>query len=128
MANIFVIDDESILLDLISNALRLDGHKVTTFSEPMSMLAVPGCPLMDLLVTDVEMRPINGFEVAKRLIMRGFQGPILFMSGYSYPRDSSDRRLVIEKPFTAGQLRAAVSKALRSLVLPGESARIPQAE
>jgi CheY-like chemotaxis protein len=38
MANILVIDDESVLLTLISNTLRLDGHTVTALSEPLAAL------------------------------------------------------------------------------------------
>jgi DNA-binding NtrC family response regulator len=116
MANIFVIDDEQLLLSLISTTLRLDGHNVTAFQDPLSLVEADGHLPIDLLLTDVEMKPINGFEVVKRLNLRGFTGPVLFMSGYSYPPSAISgiigRRTVIEKPFTSGQLRAAVSEAL----------------
>ena len=116
MANIFVIDDEQVLLDLIAATLRLDGHRVTAFENPLSFIESAGNLLIDLLVTDVEMKPINGFEVVKRLAQKGFTGPVLFMSGFFYPQNvysgTLSQRMVLEKPFTSGQLRAAVREAL----------------
>ena len=116
MANIFVIDDEQILLNLISTTLRLDGHKVVEFENPLLALESAGSLPIDLLVTDVEMKPINGFEVVKRLHMKGFSGAVLFISGYAYPANASaatiGRRMMLEKPFTSGQLRSAVREAL----------------
>ena len=117
MAHIFVIDDEPILLELISDLLRLDGHKVTTFSDPLSIFEslCGGQTKADLLLTDVEMKPINGFDVVRRLCLQGFSRPVIFMSGY--PGGASKPEIpnpqsVIEKPFTAAELRATVQSAL----------------
>ncbi len=118
MANILVIDDEEILLDLISNTLRLDGHNVTALCSPTSVLASQsaGTLTIDLLVTDVELRPISGFELAKRLSDAGYPGRVLFMSGYPATagrvNHGPENNLLLEKPFTAQQLRSAVATAL----------------
>jgi DNA-binding NtrC family response regulator len=118
MANILVIDDESVLLDLISTTLRLDGHTVIALSDPLAALECqgPGQPRIDLLLADIDMRPISGFEVVKRLTSAGFTSPVLFMSGYpalsGAVADSLGNRAILEKPFTATQLRVAIRGTL----------------
>jgi CheY-like chemotaxis protein len=118
MANILAIDDEPVLLALISATLRQDGHDVVAMTDPLAAVDcfIAGRVKVDLLLTDVTMIPISGFEMLKRLTNLGFDGPALFMSGYSalsgFIVGSLGARAVIEKPFTAARLRAAVTKAL----------------
>lgn len=118
MANILIIDDEPLLLDLTTTVLRLQGHHVTPLPGPIEALEqfASGADELDLVLSDVDMRPITGFETVKRLAARGFQGQVLFMSGYSGLSEAISESLgpkaVIEKPFTAPQLRAAVTRAL----------------
>jgi DNA-binding NtrC family response regulator len=118
MANILVIDDESILLDLMSTTLRLVGHTVTALSSPLAALGAyqtSEIPI-DLLLTDVTTKPISGFDLVRRLSRLGFKGAVLFTSGYPAVSGAiacglGDRAL-LEKPFTAQQLRDAVQRAL----------------
>jgi DNA-binding NtrC family response regulator len=118
MANILVIDDEEILLDLICTTLRRDNHTVTAMLDADAICDAYKTKRLtiDLLLTDVSMKPIGGFELVRRLNLVGFNGSVLFMSGYSglsgVITESLGSRALIEKPFTAAQLRAAVSKAL----------------
>src|ERR1700722_9293171 len=107
MANILLIDDEPVLLDLISRILRLDGHDVDAINNPLEALASygGGTKAIDLLVTDIDMKPISGFELVKRLSKTGFCSPVLFMSGYpalaAAVSESLGDRAILEKPFSA---------------------------
>jgi CheY-like chemotaxis protein len=118
MANILVVDDESLLLNLVAMVLRCDSHIVTAVSDPIAALKSmqDGGTNFDLILTDVTMRPIDGFEFAKRLGHLGVDCPMIFMSGYiagSYDiADSVGTRAVLEKPFTAAALRRAVGRSL----------------
>jgi DNA-binding NtrC family response regulator len=121
MSNILVIDDEAVLLDLIATVLRLDGHTVIAMSDPLAALdCLRGAELLpiDLLLTDIEMKPISGFELVNCLGKTGIIIPVLFTSGYpalsGAVANSLGERSILEKPYTAAQLRTAVSKALRS--------------
>jgi DNA-binding NtrC family response regulator len=118
MARILVVDDEPVVLELITLALQLQGHDVTAVGDPLSAFD-PTCVSpanIDLLVTDVNMKPITGFEVVSRLVELGFQGQVLFMSGYSALSVANSgkpgKSAIIEKPFTVETLREAVGKAL----------------
>src|SRR6185437_5005631 len=118
MANILVIDDEAVLLELICNVLRLDGHEVAAVSSPLAALEyqVSGLMPLDLVLTDINMKPMSGFELILRLGKAGFTGEVLFTSGYpamhSAIAASLGSRNLLEKPFTAEQLRVAVRGAL----------------
>ena len=119
MSRILVIDDEPIVLDLISIALTMSGHEVTAFGDSREIFQNPDLVrTADLLITDVSMRPIDGFEVVKRLNADGLRPPVLFMSGYSAVAaaiaESKGKKSVIEKPFTVDQLRSAVQQALET--------------
>lgn len=118
MASILVIDDERALLDLVSNCLRRDGHKVTAMTGPSAAIDffISGRLTVDLLLTDVKMTPMSGFETFRRLTEAGFSGPVLFMSGYSALSSAVAEKLggsaIIEKPFTAPDICAAVNLCL----------------
>jgi DNA-binding NtrC family response regulator len=119
MANILVIDDEQFLLDLISATLSAAGHRVTALDNPVSAydFIVAENEKIDLLLTDVSLTPFNGFELVRRLNLIGIDRPVLFTTGYSslssFIAQPLANRAVLEKPFTAPQLRAAVLNALK---------------
>lgn len=121
MANILLVDDEPVLLGLISNTLRLDGHEVSAVCNPLMALASQsaGQTPIDLLLTDIDLKPISGFELVNRLSKIGFNGSVLFMSEYpalvAAVAESLGERAILEKPFTATQLRGAIAKALRKV-------------
>jgi len=118
MPNLLVIDDEALMLDLIANTLRLDGHTVIAFSDPLAALDYQNeeHSHIDLLLTDIDMRPLSGFELMNRLSKAGFDGAVLFTSGYpalsGAVENSLGQRSILEKPFTGAQLRAAVRSSL----------------
>jgi len=118
MANVLVLDDEPTVLDLICKILRLDGHSVRAMSDPVAVLdfiSQAGAGI-DLFLTDIATKPLSGFELVDLLIGAGFHAPVIFMSGYSALAEavgaSLEVRELLEKPFTAAKLRAAVGTAL----------------
>ncbi len=118
MARILVIDGEVALLCLISNTLQLDGHIITETSDPIESLSIVDQRRqeIDLVLTDVETKPISGFEVVKRMTEKGIDIPVLFMSCYPSLAGVISSILgegaVIEKPFTSAALRQSVTRAL----------------
>lgn len=129
MSHILVVDDEQLLLDLIANTLRLEGHEVVALSDSLDALRLQTIAHrpFDLLLTDIHSKPISGFELVKRLASEGITMPVLFMSGYPAMNgviaSGLGDRALLEKPFTAQQLRAAVKKALqrKSAAVPHEA-------
>jgi len=80
---IFVIDDDSLALQLIVAALEAEGYTVQAFTEFESLLQELQRSLPDLVMTDVVMPKVSGFEVCRR-IKETFQPhppPVIVMTG-----------------------------------------------
>jgi CheY-like chemotaxis protein len=83
MAAILVVDDDADVLATIAMMLRPSGHGVITASSGVRALelleAGTGC---ELLITDVVMPGINGFNLARIARMRRPALPVLFLTGF----------------------------------------------
>ena len=66
-SNILVVDDNDDKLQLIEAALSLAGYNVTTASDGVEALAVIEGYQPDLVITDVMMPRMNGYELAQRI-------------------------------------------------------------
>jgi DNA-binding response OmpR family regulator len=74
---------------------------------------------IDLLISDVVMPELNGYELASKMCLLKPQLPVLFVSGFSadiQPGPESERlnRHRISKPYTNAELSGAVRTALDS--------------
>ena len=118
MAPILVIEQELVLLGLISSTLRLDGHTIIDTSDPIEALSIVERRKqeIDLVLTDAETTPISGFEFVKRLTAKGIDIPVLFISGCpnlaGVIASTLGKSSVIETPFTASALRRSVNRLL----------------
>jgi len=116
MGNFLVIDDEPALLGLAIAALQRDGHTVRATSNPLEVTEI--CETMgkiDLVITDINMEPIDGFELCNRLRLNNVHSPVLFMTGGWVATAIAERighRSIVEKPFTPLQFRRAVNNIL----------------
>jgi DNA-binding NtrC family response regulator len=118
MAGILLIDDDSVMLGLVAGMLRQDGHTTLESKDPIDAISVADerRQEIDLILTDVEMEPITGFEFVKRLTRKKIYIPVLFMSGCPHLAkviaSSLGESAVIEKPFTSPALRHSVTRFL----------------
>ncbi|HUE76124.1 MAG TPA: response regulator transcription factor [Chloroflexota bacterium] len=117
MARILVVDDEMTLLQTISYNLRREGHDVITASDGQEAVDSAGRSRPDLIVLDLMLPKIDGFEVC-RLIRRDSQVPILMLTARA---DEVDKVVGLEigaddymtKPFSMRELLARVKAMLR---------------
>jgi len=66
-SNILVVDDNPDKLQLIEAALSLAGYQITTASDGIEALAAIESYQPDLVITDVMMPRMNGYELAQRI-------------------------------------------------------------
>jgi two-component system cell cycle sensor histidine kinase/response regulator CckA len=114
---ILVVEDEPALGSSIARILTAGGYQVRSAVSAPDALAVHADEGCDLLIADVVMPDMSGPRLAEILHRTHPQLPVLYVSGYidgilGPNRLCTPETDVIEKPFTAGQLLAAVSKAL----------------
>ncbi|MBT3996445.1 MAG: response regulator, partial [Chloroflexi bacterium] len=83
---ILVVDDEESLADMLATALRFAGYEVGSQPTGLDALqAIKEAP-PDLVILDVNLPDIDGFEVCRRIRNDGFRAPVIFLTA----RDSTD--------------------------------------
>ena len=83
-ATILVVDDEPAILDLVVRFLRRHGCSVLAASGPKAALLIAEQKerSIDLLLTDIQMPGMNGFEVAHAFKDYHPESKLLYISGY----------------------------------------------
>jgi len=119
---ILVVDDEPSITDLVAMALRYEQFAVTVASNGREALDAVDSFAPDLVVLDIMLPGIDGFEVARRLRNAGSRLPILFLTARDATADKI-RGLTLggddymTKPFSVEELVARIHAILRR-VLP----------
>jgi len=116
---ILVIDDEREVGDVLKDALTRDGHQVVYCTDGESGIACVEKEAFDLVITDLGMPGISGWEVA-RIVKQARPGtPVAMVTGWGDridPVDAEGRGVdyVVAKPFRRDGIREMVASALRS--------------
>ncbi len=117
-SRVLVVDDESNITDLVSTALRYEGYDVATAHDGRGALSTVETFRPDLIVLDVMLPDVDGFEVQRRLLDRGRPMPVVFLTA----RDATEDKVrgltiggddYVTKPFSLEELVARVRSVLR---------------
>ena len=116
-ARILVVDDEPTLRDMVRYSLQRDGHAVEIAEDGLAALAKARADRPDLIVLDVMLPGLDGFQVCRTLRAESTV-PILLLSARG---EEIDRVLGLEigaddyltKPFAMRELVARVRAMLR---------------
>jgi two-component system OmpR family response regulator len=115
---VLVVDDEPNIVDVISMALKYQGFDVASASSGAEALALVRQFRPHLLLLDVMLPDMEGFEVARRLGAERAKVPIIFLTA----RDATDDRVrgltlggddYVTKPFSLEELVARIRTILR---------------
>ena len=115
---IMVVDDEASILSAIKYVIKQQGYEFCSACDGLEALEVFERESPDILILDVLLPGINGFEVARMLRNNGYETPILFLSAKGDIVDKStgfssggDDYLV--KPFNSVELVCRIEALLR---------------
>jgi two-component system OmpR family response regulator len=115
---VLVVDDEENIRFLLESALRHFGFEVASASDGREALSAVAANRPDLIVLDVMMPGIDGFEVCRRLRAERINVPILFLTA----RDGNDAKVMgltlggddyVTKPFSLEEVVARVRAIIR---------------
>ncbi len=107
---VLVVEDEDGVRLLMRQVLESAGYQVCEADEGFQALSVllQGRPV-DLVVTDIRMPRMDGYELAAHMLALAIKVPILFVTGYVNELDGTALPgPVLSKPFAPEQLLARV--------------------
>jgi CheY-like chemotaxis protein len=113
---ILLVDDETELREVLVSILTEPGHAVLTASDGYEALRVLIERPVDLLITDLKMPGISGFELGRQAKLMRPKLHVIYISGSEgaarYPQGPTYGR-VLHKPVRASELLVEVARALR---------------
>jgi DNA-binding response OmpR family regulator len=97
---IMVVDDEPDIVFAFKSALELNGYEVSGFTDPFLALKNFTVGLYDLIVIDIKMPTINGFELYKLLKIRDNNANICFVTAAKINHED-----YLNRPFELDSIR-----------------------
>jgi len=117
-ARLLVVDDEPNIVELLSMSLRFAGFEVATATNGRDAVGVAHTFRPDLVLLDVMLPDMDGFDVIRRLRGEGARAPVLFLTA----RDATEDKVTgltlggddyVTKPFSLEEVIARIRAVLR---------------
>jgi two-component system OmpR family response regulator len=115
---LLVVEDDPNILELLSASLRFAGFTIATATNGADAVAAARDSRPDLMVLDVMLPDLDGFEVIRRLREGGVRTPVVFLTA----RDATEDKIrgltlggddYVSKPFSLEELTARIRAVLR---------------
>ncbi|MFN8087713.1 MAG: response regulator transcription factor [Mycobacterium sp.] len=116
--NILVVDDEAVLAELVSMALRYEGWEITTAGDGASAIAAARSSRPDAVVLDVMLPDMSGLDVLRKLRETNPNIPVLVLTA----KDALEDRIAgltaggddyVTKPFSIEEVVLRLRALLR---------------
>ena len=75
-----VVEDEKHLNRMISEAIQDEGYSVDSCFNGLEALELCACAAYDVIVLDIMMPKMDGFELVRRLRERGCKAPVVYLT------------------------------------------------
>jgi len=117
---ILIVDDEPDLTKISVMALEHYGYKVDAFNDPKEALSKYKPGSYDLIILDIKMPEMNGFELYREIKKKDYKAKVCFLTAselyYKEFREeefrSLDRNLFIRKPIDNEELAKEINKMI----------------
>jgi PAS domain S-box-containing protein len=117
--HILLVDDEKMIVDLVSKMLKRFGYRVTSSQNGAEALAVfkRDPKAFDLVITDMNMPNITGDKLAREIVAIRQEVPIIICTGFSEKVSREEVKAIgvkdfLMKPVALSELTEKVRKAL----------------
>ena len=115
---VLVVDDELHIADVLAMAFRYDGFQATICLRGGAVIDTAVDLRPDVILLDVMLPDVDGFEVARRLRQLGHRFPVVFLTARDTPADAVEGLTLggddyIRKPFSLEEVIARVRTVLR---------------
>ena len=120
--SILVVDDEPAVRDMLADALRMQGYKIEVAGDGQAALRDMQEMHFDLVISDVNMPKVNGFELLERMRAAGNETPVILLTARG---DRADVAVgfragaddYVTKPFGLEELLLRVAARLKHLAI-----------
>jgi two-component system response regulator AtoC len=135
MAEILVVDDESLIRDLITTSLGRLGHKMKACKSGQEALDAYEAGRFDLVISDFKMPGMTGLEMAERLLTQDPTALIILMTAFGTIETAVKAMKVgvqdfiekdVDKGFRVEMLEHTVSQVLQIGSLKSENRRLKE--
>ncbi len=118
MAKILLIEDDEELAGTVSKWLKLERHSVDVVSDGNDGLAFALNGSYEVLVVDVQLPGMNGFDIVRNFRESGSKAPVIMLTGKTHIDDKetgfeSGADDYLTKPFSVRELMARIKALLR---------------
>ncbi|MEW9528905.1 response regulator transcription factor [Microbispora sp. NPDC049125] len=125
---ILVVEDDPNIRDVIDVALRFHGFRVTTVATGRAALEELTGDRPDMVVLDVMLPDIDGYEVCRRLRADDVETPVIFLTARDTVADTVRGLTLggddyVTKPFSVEALVARIRAVLRRTTVPAAAER-----
>ncbi|HVK99129.1 MAG TPA: sigma-54 dependent transcriptional regulator [Dongiaceae bacterium] len=120
-ANILVVEDDADLRDVIADTLMQAGHPVAQADSAEAALEFLGAQPCDLVISDVNMPGMDGYQLLRRIATEWPQLPVLIMTAYGSISNAVEAIRngavdFLEKPFSTERLMGIVEKYVQPML------------
>jgi CheY-like chemotaxis protein len=117
---VMVVDDEADVISVLEIVLEENGFEVNTFEDPIVALKSYRAGVYDLLILDIKMPKMDGFELYDQIKKIDYNAKVCFLTAsemyYKNSRKekycSLDKNLFIQKPIANEDLVEEINKIL----------------
>lgn len=123
MTRILLVDDEPHIIALLEKALRAEGWETVAAEDGETALEIATTDDVDLVVLDVGLPGIDGFDVLRRIRAAGSAVPVIMLTARSGTSDTVEALDAgasdyVPKPFVVAELLARIRSRLRESAVP----------
>jgi len=127
--HILLVDDDQDLCLLLASRLSQHGFRATWKTSSLEALAALEATPVDLVVTDVSMAAMNGFELCERIVANHPDLPVMLLTAFGTLQAATTAIRVgacdfLTKPPDIEEFVGALDRAVRSRRLRGEVKRL----
>ena len=117
-ARILIVDDEAGVRDLLGDALKMAGFETYLASDGLSALTLQRKYDPELMIIDINMPKMDGFELVERMRNTGIETPVLMLSARGDRTDVTKGLRIgaddyVKKPFGLEELVLRIQAILR---------------